>query len=272
MELLMNDQKFNLAIEWFESLRDEIIETIQEIDGKDFIITKWKHNHEGGGKISKIKGNVIEKGGVIISSVSGNFNKNMIESIPGTASNSSYKATGISVVLHPLSPKIPSMHFNTRFLKTEKEWFGGGVDLTPCLPFVDAKEYHRLLKEMCDKFNENYYLKYKKWCDEYFFLPHRNEPRGIGGIFFDYLESNNWEEDFQFVQALGLFFKEFIKNTLNKLKNEKWSTQEKEIQLKKRSRYVEFNLLHDRGTRFGLETGGNIDAILMSMPPIAKWD
>ena len=268
----MNYEKFNITREWFESLRDQIIEMIQEIDGKEFAVTNWNHKEEGGGRMSKIKGNIIEKGGVNISSVSGKFNKEMIDKIPGTKKNLSYKATGISIVLHPISPKIPSMHFNTRFLNTEKQWFGGGMDVTPCLPFPDEKHYHKLLKEMCDKFDDTYYLKFKKWCDEYFFLTHRNEPRGIGGIFFDYLDTNNWEEDFKFVKAVGLFFKEFVKNTLNKLKNEKWSDEEKDIQLKKRSRYVEFNLLHDRGTRFGLETGGNIDAILMSMPPLAKWD
>ena len=268
----MSDKKFNLAKEWFETLRNQIIESIQEIDGNEFKITKWNHKHEGGGIMSKITGNVIEKGGVNISSVSGNFNKNMLDKIPGIETNTYYKATGISIVLHPLSPKIPSMHFNTRFLNTEKKWFGGGMDITPSLPFSDEKKYHKLLKEMCDKFDLNYYEKYKKWCDEYFFLKHRNEPRGIGGIFFDYLNTNNWENDFEFVKQVGIFFKYFVIKTLNKLKDEKWSLEEKELQLKKRSRYVEFNLLHDRGTRFGLETGGNIDAILMSMPPLAKWD
>jgi len=164
------------------------------------------------------------------------------------------------------------MHFNTRFLQTEKEWFGGGMDLTPCLPFEGEQEYHLLLEKMCNTFDNKYYSKYKKWCDEYFFLHHRNEPRGIGGIFFDYLNTDNWENDFEFVKQVGSFFKDFAEKTLNKLKDEKWSLEEKELQLKKRSRYVEFNLLHDRGTRFGLETGGNIDAILMSMPPLAKWD
>tara|TARA_Y100000590_G_scaffold428854_1_gene540641 strand:- start:3 stop:809 length:807 start_codon:yes stop_codon:yes gene_type:complete len=268
----MTDKKFDLAKEWFENLRNEIVNTIQEIDGNEFLITNWKHASGGGGKMSKIKGNIIEKGGVNISSVSGNFSKEIIGKIPGTENYRSYKATGISVVLHPLSPKIPSMHFNTRFLKTQKEWFGGGVDMTPCLPFEDEKKYHDLLEEKCKKFDKEYYPKFKKWCDEYFFLPHRNEPRGIGGIFFDYLESDDWKKDFEFVKEIGIFFKDFIKYTLNKSKNYEWSNDEKEIQLLKRSRYVEFNLLHDRGTKFGLETGGNIDAILMSMPPLARWE
>tara|TARA_B100001029_G_C15003349_1_gene419532 strand:+ start:133 stop:939 length:807 start_codon:yes stop_codon:yes gene_type:complete len=268
----MNDKNFNLAAEWFETLRNEIVQMIEEIDGKKFIIKEWEHLQGGGGKISKINGNIIEKGGVNISSVLGSFDKKMIDKIPGTKKNPSYKATGISVVLHPLSPKIPSMHFNTRFLKTQKQWFGGGMDITPCLPFQLEQEYHKSLQEMCDSFDKNYYDKYKKWCDEYFYLPHRKEPRGIGGIFFDYLNTKDLEKDFEFVKQVGLFFKGFVMTTLNKLKNEKWTVDEKEIQLKKRSRYVEFNLLHDRGTRFGLETGGNIDAILMSMPPIAKWE
>ncbi len=268
----MNDKKFYNAKEWFEKLRNEIIETIQEIDGKKFDITNWKHHSDGGGKMSKLRGNIIEKGGVNISSVSGKFNNEMIGKIPGTDENSFYKATGISVVLHPISPKIPSMHFNTRFLQTKREWFGGGMDITPCITFNDEKNYHASLKKMCEKFDKKYYPKFKKWCDEYFFLPHRNESRGIGGIFFDYLNSNDFVNDFDFVKEVGIFFKNFVKKTLNELKDQEWSNDEKEIQLKKRSRYVEFNLLHDRGTRFGLETGGNIDAILMSMPPLAKWD
>ena len=268
----MDTNKFIIAKEWFEKLRSEIIDTIQEIDGKEFVINNWKHHSDGGGTMGKLKGNIIEKGGVNISSVSGNFNKEMAEKIPGTDENTFYKATGISVVLHPLSPKIPSMHFNTRFLQTKKEWFGGGVDITPCLTFYGKQKYHTSLKEICDEFDTEYYPKFKKWCDEYFFLPYRNESRGIGGIFFDYLDSDNFENDLDFVKKVGIFFKNFVKNTLNELKNDEWSNHEKEIQLKKRSRYVEFNLLHDRGTRFGLETGGNIDAILMSMPPLAKWD
>tara|TARA_Y100000590_G_scaffold134785_1_gene154205 strand:+ start:291 stop:1109 length:819 start_codon:yes stop_codon:yes gene_type:complete len=272
MESLMKEEKFYKAKKWFEQLREEMVDLIQNIDGNEFTVTNWKHKSEGGGKMSKIYGNIIEKGGVNISSVSGNFDSEMIKNIPGTENDSFYKATGISIVLHPLSPKIPSMHFNTRFLQTEKEWFGGGMDVTPSLPFDGEKQYHLLLEKMCSKFDKDYYAKFKKWCDEYFFLRHRNEPRGIGGIFFDYLKTDNWENDFKFVEEVGVFFKNFVKETLNQLKDENWSQNDKEIQLKKRSRYVEFNLLYDRGTKFGLETGGNIDAILMSMPPLAKWE
>ena len=266
----MSDKKFNLAKEWFETLRNQIIESIQEIDGNEFKITKWNHKHEGGGIMSKITGNVIEKGGVNISSVSGNFNKNMLDKIPGIETNTYYKATGISIVLHPLSPKIPSMHFNTRFLNTEKKWFGGGMDITPSLPFTDEKKYHKLLKEMCDKFDLNYYEKYKKWCDEYFYLPHRKETRGIGGIFFDY-KMNNWEKDFLFIKSVGITFANLVDKIVRKKMFFKWTKKDKEIQLLKRGRYVEFNLLYDRGTKFGLNSGGNPKAILMSMPPNAKW-
>jgi len=268
----MSSVRFDAAKNWFKKLRDSLITSLEAIDKGSFVITEWDHKADGGGKMSKLKGNVIEKGGVNISSVGGKFEKEMIGKVLGTEKNSSYKATGISVVLHPHSPNIPSMHFNTRFLQTEQEWFGGGIDITPCLPFESEKDYHLSLESMCNIFDETYYRKYKKWCDEYFYLPHRNEQRGIGGIFFDYLHSDDWDKDFEFVQAVGNFFHNFSINTIKSLKDQKWSAKEKNIQLIKRSRYAEFNLLHDRGTRFGLETGGNIDAILMSMPPLAKWE
>ena len=268
----MSSVKFNAAKNWFQKLRDALVASLEAIDNGSFIITEWDHKADGGGKMSKLKGNIIEKGGVNISSVGGKFEKEMIGKVLGTEQNPSYKATGISVVIHPHSPHIPSMHFNTRFLQTEEEWFGGGMDVTPCLPFKGENDYHLSLASMCDKFDEGYYAKYKKWCDEYFYLPHRNEKRGIGGIFFDYLHSDDWEKDFDFVQAVGNFFHSFSVDTIKNLKDKKWTEKEKNIQLIKRSRYAEFNLLHDRGTRFGLETGGNIDAILMSMPPLAKWE
>lgn len=268
----MYSHKFNTAKEWFQSLRDQIVNSLESIDDSKFIITEWNHKSEGGGKMSKLKSALIEKGGVNISTVSGKFGKSMIGKIPGTENDQSYQATGISVVIHPNSPHIPSMHFNTRYLKTEQEWFGGGMDITPCLPYIDEKNYHLLLEKMCNKFNKSYYAEYKKWCDDYFYLPHRNEARGIGGIFFDYLHTDDWGKDFEFVQEVGKFFHDYSISTIKKFKNKSWSEQEKDTQLIKRSRYAEFNLLHDRGTRFGLETGGNIDAILMSMPPLAKWN
>lgn len=268
----MSSIKFDTAKNWFHKLRDQLVNSFESLDNQKFIVTEWDHKSEGGGKMSKLKASIIEKGGVNISTVAGKFDKKMIGKVPGTENDSSYKATGISVVLHPSSPHIPSMHFNTRYLQTEHDWFGGGMDITPCLPYEDKENYYLSLKNMCNKFDKSYYSKYQKWCDDYFYLPHRKEARGIGGIFFDYLHSDDWGKDFEFVQAVGNFFHSYSIEIIKNLKDKPWSEAEKNIQLLKRSRYAEFNLLHDRGTRFGLETGGNIDAILMSMPPIAKWD
>ncbi len=268
----MMSSNFIIVEKWFHELRDKIVHDIETMENVKFKITNWKHREKGGGKMSKIKGKIFEKAGVNISSVAGKFDKNFAKRIPGTKKNSDYKATGISVVLHPSSPHIPSMHFNTRYLETEKKWFGGGMDITPSLQFKEKKNYHLELKKMCDEYDYRYYLKFKKWCDEYFYLPHRKEPRGIGGIFFDNLNTSNFEKDFSFVKDVGSFFSNYSLLIVNKYKNKTWTLKNKEAQLKKRSRYVEFNLLHDRGTKFGLETGGNIDAILMSMPPLAKWE
>ena len=269
---MIADPKFNTAKDWFEKLRENLIKTIESIDGNNFEITNWDHKDDGGGMMSKIKGNIIEKGGVNISSVGGSFNETMRDTIPGAKENPNYNATGISVVLHPISPKIPSMHFNTRFIKTTQEWFGGGMDVTPCLKFNNEEKYHKGLENLCNKFDKSYYPKFKKWCDDYFFIKHRNESRGIGGIFFDYVQTGDWGRDFEFVQEVGMYFHKFIKDTLITLKDEQWNEEDKKKQLVKRSRYAEFNLLYDRGTKFGLETGGNIDAILMSMPPQASWE
>ena len=214
---------------------------------------------------------MIEKGGVAYSNVKGELSKEIVEKIPGTKNNSSFWSSGISVVLHPKNPKIPAMHFNTRFICTRKNWFGGGMDATPCL--VDNKEkkyFHGELKRMCNFHNAKYYTKYKKLCDKYFYLPHRKETRGIGGIFFDY-KMHDWEKDFLFVKDVGVTFNKLIRNIIRKKMFLKWNKKEKEIQLIKRGRYVEFNLLYDRGTKFGLNSGGNPKAILMSMPPSADW-
>ena len=174
-------------------------------------------------------------------------------------------------MLHPKNPHVPAMHFNTRFICTKKSWFGGGMDLTPCISDNNQKKnYHKELKKLCDSHNKKYYIKYKKWCDKYFYLPHRKETRGIGGIFFDY-KMENWEKDFLLVKDIGTTFVYLLKKITQKKMFLKWSKKEKEIQLLKRGRYVEFNLLYDRGTKFGLNSGGNPKAILMSMPPNAKW-
>ena len=205
------------------------------------------------------------------SEVSGKFNKKFKSQIFGAEKNPNYWASGISVVAHMKNPKIPSMHFNTRFIVTTKNWFGGGMDSTPCIKNLYQKKiFHNKIKKMCNSHNKNYYTKYKKWCDNYFYLPHRKETRGIGGIFFDY-KRDNWKNDFNFVKDVGLCFLDCAKTIIRSKMHTKWTKKQKEIQLLKRGRYVEFNLLYDRGTKFGLSTGGNTEAILMSLPPNAKW-
>jgi len=264
---------FNEAKNWFENLRDELVKQTQVFEKKSFNEKRWNHHDDGGGLMTKIKGSIIEKGGINISTVSGKFNEKMQKNVLGASEDPKFSATGISVVLHPMSPHIPSMHFNTRYLTTTKSWFGGGMDLTPCLDFEDESQFfHKELEHICNKYDSNYYPKYKKWCDEYFYLKHRKEPRGIGGIFFDHLNSGNQKNDFEFVKDVGKFFLKHALHLINNNKDKVWTSNEKNAQLIKRGRYVEFNLLYDRGTKFGLETGGNTDAILMSMPPVANWE
>ena len=264
---------FNEAKNWFENLRDDLVKQTQVFEKKSFNEKRWNHHDDGGGLMTKIKGSIIEKGGINISTVSGKFNEKMQKNVLGASEDPKFSATGISVVLHPMSPHIPSMHFNTRYLTTTKSWFGGGMDLTPCLDFEDESQFfHKELEHICNKYDSNYYPKYKKWCDEYFYLKHRKEPRGIGGIFFDHLNSGNQKNDFEFVKDVGKFFLKHALHLINNNKDKVWTSNEKNAQLIKRGRYVEFNLLYDRGTKFGLETGGNTDAILMSMPPIANWE
>ena len=264
---------FNEAKNWFENLRDDLVKQTQVFEKKSFNEKRWNHHDDGGGLMTKIKGSIIEKGGINISTVSGKFNEKMQKNVLGASEDPKFSATGISVVLHPMSPHIPSMHFNTRYLTTTKSWFGGGMDLTPCLDFEDESQFfHKELEHICNKYDSNYYPKYKKWCDEYFYLKHRKEPRGIGGIFFDHLNSGNQKNDFEFVKDVGKFFLKHALHLINNNKNKVWTSNEKNAQLIKRGRYVEFNLLYDRGTKFGLETGGNTDAILMSMSPIANWE
>ncbi|MBA1338509.1 MAG: coproporphyrinogen III oxidase [Pelagibacterales bacterium] len=263
--------KKKLTKKWFKNLQNTICNNIEKLEGKYGSKIKFKKNKWKYGEFRIIKGNVIEKGGVAFSNVKGKFPKNFAKKIPGTHKKKSFWSSGVSVVLHPKNPKIPAMHFNTRFICTEKNWFGGGMDVTPCLKNNKVKrEFHNKLKKMCNAHNKKYYNKYKKWCDEYFYLPHRKEARGIGGIFFDY-KMDNWEKDFLFIKDVGNTFNDLINEIIEKKIFLKWTKKEKEIQLLKRGRYAEFNLLYDRGTKFGLNSGGNIDAILMSMPPTAKW-
>jgi len=274
------EYKKKFANNWFEYLQAQICKEFENLEkfssGKKikFIKRDWfkKNINLGGGTSFILKnGNIFEKVGINKSTVSGTFNKKFRSQILGAGKNGKYWASGISVVAHMQNPKIPAIHFNTRFIVTSKGWFGGGMDVTPC--FIDNSEklyFHNELKKICKK-NKKNYKKYKKWCDQYFYLPHRKEPRGIGGIFFDY-EKKDWDKNFKFIRELGLGFIDITREIiLNKI-NKKWTKRDKEKQLLKRGRYVEFNLLHDRGTRFGLNSGGNIDSILMSLPPKARWE
>jgi coproporphyrinogen III oxidase len=269
--------KKTLASNWFKFLQEKIVEEFELLEKKykkkKFTKREWsKDNKKEGGGISYLLegGGLFDKVGVNRSTVSGIFKKEFRSKILGAERDGKYWASGISVVAHMKNPKIPAVHFNTRFIVTSKEWFGGGMDATPT--FHDEKEkknIHNKLKDVCLK-NKKNYQKYKKWCDNYFYLPHRNEPRGLGGIFFDY-ETKDWDQNFKFVQDLGITFIDITKEMiLNKIKS-KWNTVDKEKQLYKRGRYVEFNLLYDRGTKFGLNSGGNTESILMSLPPQAKW-
>ena len=267
------EEKKILVSTWFKELRDLFCEEFEKIDQNKFERKKWNHQTAGGGEMSLMKGNIFEKVGVNFSTVSGQFGDDFKSQIKGTENSSDYWASGISVVAHMQSPKIPAFHFNTRFLVTGESWFGGGADLTPTIiSQKDVDFFHSCMKESCDKANNDYYKIYKKNCDEYFYLPHREEARGEGGIFFDHLQSNNWDKDFYFIKELGKSTLKAITTIVRNLKEDKWTEKEKEQQLIKRGRYVEFNLIWDRGTTFGLKTGGNIDAILMSMPPTAKWE
>jgi len=269
--------KRDLASNWFKMLQDAICHNISDLEKNkiEFKSSNWKRNHkkdEGGGEFRILEnGKVFDKVGVNFSKVYGKFPKKFQKNILGAKKDPRFWASGISVVMHMKNPLIPAMHFNTRYICTTQDWFGGGMDLTPSIKDKnEKKEFHKILKKMCDRHNKNYYSKYKKWCDEYFYLPHRKEPRGIGGIFFDY-KKDNFEKDFKFVRDVGTTFQKIFQNIIKKKINKKWNLKDKELQYIKRGRYVEFNLLYDRGTKFGLQTGGNVQGILMSLPPTAKW-
>jgi coproporphyrinogen III oxidase len=276
--------KKQLASLWFKELRDKICKSFEEIENDKtnkekiaFIQKSWERAGGGGGVISIMHGSVFEKVGVNISTVHGRFSKEFRQQIPGAEDNGLFWASGISVVSHMCNPHVPAAHMNTRMLVTgkgdkKKLWFGGGSDLTPTFDDTESSNiFHQDSKSMCNKYNKLYYPKFKGWCDDYFYLPHREETRGVGGIFLDYLCNENWEKDFSFIQDIGSTFLcsylKIIKSTLNK----KFSQKEREFQLRKRGRYVEFNLLYDRGTIFGLKTGGNTEAVLMSLPPKVSW-
>ena len=269
--------KQKLTSNWFKSLQEMFCKTISDFEKNkiSFKSTSWKRNlkkDEGGGEYRILKdGKIFDKVGVNFSKVYGKFPKKFQQNIPGAQKDPRFWASGISVVMHMKNPLIPAMHFNTRYICTTFDWFGGGIDVTPSKKDNEEKEqFHKTLRDMCNRHDKNYYKKYKKWCDEYFYLPHRKEPRGIGGIFFDY-KKNNFEKNFKFVRDVGITFETIFQKIINKKIKKKWTSKDKENQYIKRGRYAEFNLLYDRGTKFGLQTGGNVEGILMSLPPHAKW-
>lgn len=277
------------AAPWFRALRDSICAEFEKIEDElsatahrdlpagRFERTAWPRLNEdgtagGGGEMSVMRGRVFEKVGVNISTVHGQFSEQFRKEIPGAADDGGFWASGISLVAHMRSPLVPAVHMNTRMIVTSKCWFGGGADLTPMFPDErDTQDFHGAFRDCCDRHDPAYYAKYKKWCDEYFFLKHRNEPRGVGGIFYDYLEDGDWADNFAFTQDVGKAFLSIYPALVRRHMNRDWTAQEREHQLVRRGRYAEFNLIYDRGTRFGLMTGGNTEAILMSLPPEAKW-
>lgn len=273
--------KRKVTSEWFENLRNQLCEAFELIEieyaeekglmpGR-FKRKSWDRDGGGGGTMSIMKGNVFEKVGVNISTVHGEFSEEFRKQIPGTSEDPRFFATGVSLVAHMCSPLVPAMHFNTRYIETKDGWFGGGGDLTPMYPDdSETAEFHRAFKQACDKHNDTYYPKFKKQCDEYFYLKHRSESRGVGGIFYDYMKGD-FSKNFAFTQDVGRAILGVYPEIVRKKMYQKWSKEQREFQLIKRGRYVEFNLLYDRGTTFGLSTGGNVEAILMSMPPEVKW-
>ena len=275
------DDQQTAARTWFEALRDRIcaeFETIEREAGSDarFSYIPWERTDPsgapgGGGVRGQMTGTVFEKVGVNVSTVGGTFNPEFAKSIPGAEEDPRFFATGISLVAHMANPHVPAVHMNTRFLTTTRRWFGGGADLNPALPYAEDRDsFHATLKDACDAYGADYYERFSKWAEDYFWLPHRNVARGVGGIFYDRLEGD-FEANFAFTRAVGEAFLAAFPPIVRRRMAMPWTAEDMERLLEFRGRYVEFNLLYDRGTLFGLKTGGNTDAILMSLPPLARW-
>jgi coproporphyrinogen III oxidase len=283
------DTQQTAAQTWFRSVRDRIcsaLETLEDEAGGDapagrFERTAWDRpdpsgDHGGGGVMSVMKGRVFEKAGVNISTVHGQFSPEFAKQINGAAEDPRFFATGISLVIHPANPLVPAIHMNTRFLVTTKRWFGGGVDLNPAIPDdAETATFHNAVKALCDAHDPSHYPAHSKWAEEYFWVPHRNRHRGVGGIFYDHLDSvdpADWERNFAYTRGVGDLFVGLYPQLVRAKMHQPFTAEQRLAQLRYRGLYAEFNLVYDRGTTFGLKTGGNVDAILMSLPPEARWD
>ena len=286
-------EKKTIARAWFEALQIDLIKRFEALEQSaspalyggtpaTFVRTQWQRGDGsedlGGGTMALLKGRLFEKAGIHTSTVYGEFSEEFRKQIPGAEENGGkFWASGISLIAHPRNPRIPAVHMNTRMIATSKGWFGGGADLTPLLAyqrdpsFEDSVDFHAGLKTACDAHDETFYPKFKAECDKYFHLAHRDEPRGTGGIFYDRHDTGDWNEDLAFTQDVGKAFADIYPALVTRRMSEPWTEEEREEQLIQRGRYVEFNLLYDRGTTFGLKTGGNVKSILSSMPPVVKW-